>query len=369
MYKICNRCLMDTSAIDIVFDNRGYCNFCSDFLKVSNLIKANNTFKNLDKFINKVKNQGKNLEYDCVVGISGGVDSSWALKKTVEYGLRPLVVHFDNGWNTNMSQENIYKLLKKLKLNLITYVVDWMEYKEIMQSFFKSNVVDIELIYDNALMKINYSIAKKFNVKYIFAGTNRATEGMRMPKNWNWFKYDKKNIHSIQKKFGNKPIKSLPTIGTLDFIYYSKIHNIKWINFLDYFDYNKSLAMDELCSFSDFTKYKIKHSESIFTRFYQCHILPKKFKIDKRRIHLSNLVITNQMSRDKALEVIKTDPYSSFNDYLQDKKFFLKKMDFSEEYFNRYLSENPISHQEYHTEKIIWEKLEIVYKKIFKKIL
>ncbi len=365
MYKICNRCLMDTSAIDIYFDKKGNCNFCSEFLKISNLLKKNNKYKNLNNFINKVKNEGKNKEYDCIVGISGGVDSAWALKKAVECGLRPLVVHFDNGWNTNMSQENIYKLLKKLNINLITYVVDWMEYKEIMQSFFKSNVVDIELIYDNALMKINYSLANKFNVKYILAGTNRATEGMRMPKNWNWFKYDKKNIHSIQKKFGNKPIKSLPTIGTFNFIYYSKIKKIKWINFLDYFNYNKNQAMDELYSFSDFTKYKIKHSESIFTRFYQCHILPKKFKIDKRRVHLSNLVITNQMTRDEALKVIKKEPYLSINDYIKDKNYFLKKMDFTEEYFNRYLNEKPVSHNEYSSEKKIWEILELSYKKIF----
>ncbi len=358
---------MDTSAIDIKFDINGNCNFCTDFLETSNSIKNNNKHKNLNKFIDKVKNHGKNLEYDCIVGISGGVDSAWALKKAVESGLRPLVVHFDNGWNTNMSQNNIYKLLKKLNVNLVTYVVDWMEYKDVMKSFFKSNVVDIELIYDNALMKINYSLAKKFKVKYILAGTNRATEGMRMPNNWNWFKYDKKNIHSIQKKYGNKKIKSLPTIGTFDYIYYSKFKKIKWINFLDYFDYNKNLAMDELSLFSNFTKYKLKHSESIFTRFYQCHILPKKFKIDKRKVHLSNLVITNQMTREEGLNILKNEPYFSFDDYIRDKNYFLKKMDFSEEYFNKYLNEHPVNHDKYSSEKKIWEILEFLYNKIFKK--
>ena len=199
-------------------------------------------------------------------------------------------------------------------------------------------------------MKINYSLAKKFKVKYILAGTNRATEGMRMPNNWNWFKYDKKNIHSIQKKYGNKKIKSLPTIGTYDYIYYSKFKKIKWINFLDYFDYNKNLAMDELSSFSNFTKYKLKHSESIFTRFYQCHILPKKFKIDKRKVHLSNLVITNQMTREEGLNILKNEPYFSFDDYIRDKNYF-KKNDFTEEYFNKYLNEHPVNHDRYSSEK------------------
>ncbi|MDB2349866.1 N-acetyl sugar amidotransferase, partial [Alphaproteobacteria bacterium] len=269
---------MDTSAPDIYFDNNGFCNFCNDFLKNKN--KFNNSLS-LNKLIKEIKITKKNNKYDCLIGISGGIDSCWAIKKAVDCGLNPLAVHFDNGWNTNLSQENIYKLLKKLDIDLITYVVDWDEYVDIQKAFFKSNVVDIELINDNALIRINYEIAHKYKIKYILAGTNNATEGMRMPQGWNWFKYDKKNIKSIYKKYGSGNIKSLPTIGTIDYIYFGVFKKIKWISFLDYFEYNKNDAMQELNKFSNFHVYEGKHFESIFTRFYQAYILPKKFNIEK----------------------------------------------------------------------------------------
>lgn len=366
MYKICNRCVMDSSAFDISFDKNGNCNFCNDFLEKSLFYEDLVSEIKLKYFIKKIKKHQKNTKYDCLVGISGGVDSAWALKKVVELGLKPLAVHFDNGWNTNMSQENIYNLLTKLNVDLITYVVDWEEYKDVMTSFFKANVVDIELIYDNALMKVNYSTAKKYNIKYILAGTNRSTEGMRMPKNWNWFKYDKKNIYFLHKKFGNTKIKSLPTIGTFEYIYYGIINGIKWINFLDYFNYDKKLAMEELNSFCDFKKYDGKHSESIFTRFYQGFILPKKFKIDKRKVHLSNLVITEQLSREEALRILKLNPYDSEIEFLRDKKYFLKKMNFSERFFNQYIETKNISHDAYNSEKKLWLSLEYLYKKFIK---
>ena len=366
MYKICNTCVMDTSASNIYFDDFGNCNFCNEFIKSSLNYKNKNLKTKLEEFILKIKSDGKKLKYDCLVGISGGVDSAWALKKAVDNGLRPLAVHFDNGWNTNMAQENIFNLLKKLNIDLITYVVDWDEYRDVMHSFFKANVVDIELIYDNALMKINYSIAKKFQIKYILAGTNRSTEGMHMPKNWNWFKYDQKNIYSIQKKFGKIKIKTLPTIGTLQYIYYSIFHGIKWINFLDYFEYNKNDAMNHLHKFCKFHKYKTKHSESLFTRFYQCYILPEKFQVDKRRVHLSNLIVTKQINRKNALKMLELKAYESEVDYLNDRQYFLKKMKFTNKEFNDYIKSKPNYHYNYLSEKNFWRKLEFIYKKFFK---
>ena len=357
---------MDTTASDIIFDENGNCNFCNDFLERKKKLHLNKK-NSLNTLLNLIKKNKKKSNYDCLIGISGGIDSCWALKKAVDVGLKPLAVHFDNGWNTNLSQENIYNLLKKLNVDLITYVVDWDEYVDVQRSFFKSNVVDIELIYDNALLRVNYETANKFNIKYILAGTNNNTEGMRMPKGWNWFKYDKRNIKNIHKKFGKIKIKSLPMIGTLDYIYFAIFKKIKWISFLDYFDYDKYKAMNSLNKFCNFNTYEGKHFESIFTRLYQSYILPSKFNIDKRKVHLSNLIISNQLRREEALENLNNDKYLESDLFFQDKKYFFKKINFSEKYLMEYFLENKIEHDFYKSELKFWNKCDRIYKK-FKKI-
>ena len=356
-YNLCSRCIMDTSAANIKFNKNNICNFCNDFeIKFKPNLK-----KNLEKIINKIKKENKNNEYDCAVALSGGVDSSWALIKVVEMGMRPLVIHLDNGWNSKLAQTNIYNLVSKLNLDLETYIIDWEEYRNLMDSFFKANVIDIELLMDNAMVGANFKLANKYSLKYIISGFNETTEGINIPKNWNWFKKDKKNIKNINKRFNNYKIKSFPAIGTLDYIFYRFIKKIKWISPLNYLDYNKENALKELKQKYDFQEYPFKHYESIFTRFYQGYILPKKFNVDKRKLHLSNLIITNQITRDEALKIIKQPAYDLKNIH-NDIEYFLKKMEWSKVKFDKYLKEKEIPHRYYGSEIKLWNVFAFLFK-------
>ena len=179
------------------------------------------------------------------MGLSGGLDSSWTLVKVVELGLRPLAVHMDNGWNSELAQNNIFNLVDKLDVDLYTHVIEWHEYRNLMQSFFDADVLDVELLYDNAMIAVNYNQAKSNNIKYILAGTNVVTEGMKMPNNWSWLKYDKKNMKNIGY-LNNVKLKTFPSIGVIERIYYEKIRNIKWISFLDFISYERENAIKEV---------------------------------------------------------------------------------------------------------------------------
>ena len=197
--QVCKNCIMDTTADDIIFDKFGVCNFCKDFEKRQSELKNNK--KDLSKLINQIKTQGEGKKYDCIIGVSGGVDSSFSLLKACELGLRPLAVHLDNGWNSELAQYNISKLIRNCKVDLFTHVINWKEYRKLQQAFFDANVMDVELLMDNAMLSVNYKMAKKYNIKFILSGTNTATEGFRIPSNWSWFKNDAKNIRSIVKNF------------------------------------------------------------------------------------------------------------------------------------------------------------------------
>tara|TARA_Y100000816_G_scaffold278791_1_gene250363 strand:+ start:264 stop:1358 length:1095 start_codon:yes stop_codon:yes gene_type:complete len=355
--KICTFCVMDTSASNIKFDKSGQCNYCKDFQK-----KLNTKKKNLDNIIKQIKINSKSKNYDCIVGLSGGIDSSYTLVKVVELGLKPLAVHLDNGWNSELAQNNIENLVKSLNVDLYTHVLDWDEYKSMMNSFFASDVLDIELLMDNAMYSINYKMAKKEKIKFILSGSNISTEGMNMPKNMNWIKFDKKNIKSIIKIFGNNKIKSYPAIGVFDLVKYILLNKIKWIHFLDYFEYKKDEAISILKSKYGFKPYEYKHYESIFTRFYQGYILPNKFNIDKRILHLSTLIVTNQITRNDALRILAQNPYSSSAQLNEDKEYFLKKMNWNESMLIKYINRPPKSHMNYPNSKYMYKILLKIYK-------
>jgi len=343
---------MDISAKNIFFNKDGICNFCIDF---ENKLEKNRVNKyNLDNLLKSIKS--KNQNYDCVIGLSGGVDSCYTLHKAIEFGLKPLVVHMDNGWNSELAQNNIENLVRKLKIDLFTYVIDWNEYRNMMNSFFESDVLDIELLMDNAMLAVNYQQAANNNLKFILAGTNTSTEGMAMPSNMNWFKYDKKNIINIIKKFGNHKINTYPAIGTLNLVKYITFNRIKWVSFLDYFNYDKYEAINILKEKYNFKPYPYKHYESVFTRFYQGYILPKKFKVDKRKLHYSTLIISNQMDRDSALkEIQKGNAYESEELLNIDKEYFLKKMGWTQEKLIEYINRPEKSHLSYPSEKKLYD--------------
>ena len=358
--QVCNDCIMDTTAENIVFDQNGVCNFCKDFIKRQ--INLNKDKKNIDDLVNKIKINSKNKKYDCIIGVSGGVDSSYSLIKACDLGLRPLAVHLDNGWNSELAQDNISKLIRKCRVDLYTHVINWKEYRNLQQAFFDADVIDIELLMDNAMLSINYRIASKYKLKYILSGTNTATEGFNIPINWSWFKFDAKNIRSIANKFSNQKIKTFPLFGTLDFIKFELLKKIKWVLFPDYFDYSKEEAINLLKNRINYRPYPYKHFESVFTRFYQAYILPKKFGVDKRKLHLSNLIMTNEITRDQALRIIQQPTYPSIYDEKKDIRYFKKKMNWNDKDLKNYLSKEEKNHSIYGTEKPLWERLLKIYK-------
>jgi len=362
-YRVCTRCVMDTTAADIVFDENGICNYCTDFLAMLKTAqeKVVDRVAHREEFIEEVKEAGKSKEYDCVVGVSGGVDSSYALYLTVKNGLRPLSVHLDNGWNSELASHNIANLVTSLGVDLYTHVIDWEENRDLQLSFFKANVVDIEMLMDNAMLALNYRQAANYGLKYILQGTNMATEGSAMPKGWNHFKYDVRNIRRIHKKFGSVPIRTHPLISTLDYIWFEFIRGIKWVSFLDYFPYNKFEAMETLKREVSYKPYPYKHYESVFTRFYQAVILPKKFGYDKRRVHLSTLVVSGQMSRAEAIRMLETPPYPDPQQEEQDRLFVMKKLGFTEQSFQDYIKAPGVPHELYGSEVELYPLLHTIY--------
>jgi len=352
-YQQCMRCVMDTTAAEITFDDDGICNFCSEFLeRSSHIIHEDEQAKEqrLERFVQTVKKAGEGKTYDCVVGVSGGVDSSWTLAEVKRLGLRPLAVHMDNGWNSELAQNNIANLVQGLGLDLYTHVIDWEEYRALMQAFFDADVIDVELLYDNAMLAVCYQQARKFGVKYILSGSNEATEGMRMPKAWNWYKRDVRNIKALAKRFGGVRIKTFPTHSTLDFILDEFFRGIRWNSFLDYLPYNKFSALDALERDYGYKRYPFKHYESIFTRFYQGYILPRKFGVDKRLLHLGTLVAAGQMSREEALKGLAGIPYPCQQDLESDTRYFLKKMGWGEVDLAAYIARPEVRHDTYPSE-------------------
>lgn len=356
---------MDTTAPDISFDGDGVCNFCSEFLARADGVlnqNADSRASGRDALVADIKRHGAGRRYDCVVGVSGGVDSSWALLQAVKLGLRPLAVHMDNGWNSELAQNNIENLVQKLGVDLYTHVIDWPEYRALMQAFFDADVIDVELLYDNAMLALNYRLAREHGLRHILAGSNQSTEGIHMPSGWNWLKFDKRNIKGIARSGGAR-LKTFPAMGTLDYLRYRFLHRTQWVSFLDYFEYNKAAALEELQRDYAYKPYPFKHYESVFTRFYQGYLLPEKFGVDKRRLHLSTLVATGQMSRGEALAMLEGIAYASTEALADDVRYFLKKMGWSQADLDDYLARAPRAHDEFPSERFLWDWLLRAYQR------
>ncbi|MDP3517057.1 MAG: N-acetyl sugar amidotransferase [Pseudohongiella sp.] len=363
--QVCNLCVMDSQIPGIIFSSDGQCNYCKEFVEmISKTILHDPLQRELDlkRFITRVKDDGVGKPYDCIIGLSGGVDSAWVLYVAKQLGLRPLAVHMDNGWNSELAQSNIEGLVRKLGIDLHTHVIDWQEYRGLMQAFFDADVVDVELLYDNAMLGANYRLASKHGIKWILSGTNKSTEGMSMPPGWNWFKLDARNIRRIASQKGGVRLKTFPAIGVIEHIWLERFRKVKWVSFLDYMDYRKEEALLVLEKECGFRRYPYKHYESIFTRFYQGFILPEKFGIDKRKLHLSTLVASQQMNREDAIQMLREIPYPSFADLQADKQYFLKKMNWTNELLENYLSRPRVDHSVYGSELGFWNASSKFYK-------
>jgi N-acetyl sugar amidotransferase len=348
----CRRCLMDANAAEVVFDADGICNYCTDMLaRLASYqpTSAEVLSARLDKFIDTVRRDGAGKPYDCIVGVSGGADSAYALYLAKKHGLRPLAVHMDNGWNSELAVNNIENLVRKLDVDLTTHVVDWREYRNLQQAFFDADVIDVELLYDNAMAAVNYDAAKRYGIKYILSGSNTTTEGMRIPANFAWCKFDRKNILALARRNGVQ-VRSMPTIGVAGFLYHRLARGTRWVRFLDYIDYDKQRCMSLLVDELGYRPYPYKHYESIFTRFYQGYLLPRKFGVDKRRLHFSSLICSGQMTRERASALLEQSPYPNPEDLDADIDYFLKKMGWKQSDLDDYLGRPALAHDAYPSE-------------------
>lgn len=362
----CDRCVMDTTASNFKKNSFG-CNYCENFLDKLKEFDTKRDEYQIDNLMKIIQSKGKHKKYDCIIGLSGGVDSSWALLKAVELGLKPLAVHMDNGWNTELAQQNIHNIVDKLDVDLFTHVIDWEEYKALQKTFFKANVIDIELLYDNALAKVNYKKADEYGINYILSGSNISTEGMEMPENWAWKnKHDLLNIKDIFKKFDGRSFpKTFPGFGFFDSLLY-RAKGIRWVPFLNYLDYKKEEALNELEKKLITKDIHTNIMKMFLLDSYQGYILPKKFNVDKRKVHLSTLIITDQINRETALDSLSGDPYPDLLLLQEDLEYFLKKFNWTHKQLNEYIldSSNVVEHDSFKTNSHYLDGLNFLIQKL-----
>jgi len=328
---------MDTIADpDITFDDKGICNYYYEYQERAKNRLFNADPTKLDEIISKIKRAGAGKDYDCLIGISGGVDSTYVAYLTKELGLRPLAVHFDNGWNSELAVKNIENILNKLGIDLFTYVIDWEEFKSLQLAFLRASTPDAEIPTDHAIFALLFKIASEHNIKYILNGNNFATESV-MPRTWSYGHIDWKYVKEINNRFGDSGLSTYPKLTPLNFSYYTLVKRIRIVSILNYINYQKHDAMELLQTKLGWKYYGGKHYESIYTRFFQGYMLPVKFKIDKRKAHLSTLIFSGQMSREQALAELEKPIYPE-ELFREDYEFVLKKLSLSESEFSKIMA-------------------------------
>lgn len=346
-YQICQRCVMDTSDPDIRFDEDGNCNHCETFLEESKIIKPQGLEREqrLKDLIESIKKSGKNKKYDCLIGVSGGTDSSYVAYIVKELGLRPLAVHMDNGWNSEESVKNIRNLCTRLNIDYESYVLDWDEFKDIQLSVLKSSIVEVEIPTDVAIVSILHKVASRNNIKYIIGGGNYATEGI-LPDLWFYNPKDLKLLKSIQKQFGYKKIKTFPTFDWKAEIFYKFIKRIRMVYLLNLLPYDKQEALSILKDKVGYHEYGGKHHESVYTRFIQSYFQPVKFNLDYRRATLSSQICSGSVTREEALKQLEELPYN-IPQVKKDKDYVSKKFGITLQEFESILNAPPKSYKDY----------------------
>lgn len=330
-YQRCTRCVMDTTDSRIVFDENGVCDHCLNFDK--NIAPYWNPDEDrldeLKEIAEQIRKDGRGREYDCLLGLSGGADSSYMayIAKEVMH-LRPLVYVVDTGWNLNVAVENIEKIVKGLNLDMFTEVINWKEMADLQLAMFKSGISSQDCPQDHAIFAGLYNYAAKNKIKYVLTGANSATEFIRPPVEWIYLN-DLRMMKDIHKKFGKRPLKTYPMCGMFEYrIIYRYLYGMRRLYPLDYVVYDKSEAEKFLHEKYGWTKYANKHYENVFTRFFEGYYLPHKFGFDTRKNVYSNQILTGTMTRNEALELLRNNPYDP--DLMeQDKEYIAKKLGIS----------------------------------------
>ena len=339
-YQRCTRCVMDTTDSKIVFDEDGVCDHCRNFDK--NIKPFWNAHEErtdeLMELAAKIRKAGEGKEYDCILGLSGGADSSYLayIAKEVMH-IRPLVFVVDTGWNLNVAVENIEKIVKGLDLDMYTEVINWKEMSDLQLSFFKAQISSQDFPQDHAIFAGLYNYAVKHHIKYVLTGSNSATEFIRPPVEWLYLN-DLRMAKDIHKKYGKRPLTTFPTCGMLKYrILYRYFYGMKRVYPLDYVVYNKSEVEKMLHEKYGWMRYENKHYENVFTRFFEGYYLPHKFGFDTRKNVYSNQILAGTMKRDEALELLKKPSYDP--DLMeQDKEYIAKKLGISTEEFDEIIA-------------------------------
>lgn len=366
-YQQCSRCVMDTSDPEITFDDLGHCNHCTQFLNNTSKrsYQGDKSEKQLRLIVEKIKKDGKGKEYDCVLGISGGIDSCYTAYVLKNLGIRTLLVHMDNGWNAKEAVNNIKHVANKLGFDYKSYVLDWEEFRDLQLAFLKASVVEAETPTDIAILGALHRTAAEFNVKYIISGGNFATEGI-LPHLWHYNAKDTTFLNAIQKQFGTKKLRKFPSFGALDEIYYKFFKGIKMVYLLNYVPFQKKEAMTILEKELSWTYYGGKHYESMFTGFIQSYYLVKKFDLDYRKATLSTQICTGEVSRDEALKQLQSPPYN-MEKVVKEIEYISKKLNITTEELNEIINLQGKTYRDYPNNEKMLNLLYSTYKKWFGK--
>ena len=344
-YQICVRCVMDTSDPDIRFDAAGVCHHCHayDEAVIARVRTGAQAKAELDAMCERMRSAGRGKDYDCVIGVSGGVDSTYVAYLVKQLGLRPLAVHLDNGWDSELAVKNIENVLKHLGVELYTHVLDWEEFKDLQLAFLRASTPDSEIPSDHAILAVMRRTAARIGARSVITGFNVRTES-HLPSAWSQGHLDWRYIRAVHAQFGTRPLRQFPHLTLFDQYWYRLTQ--KSINLLDYVDYNKEVAKQLLIDRLGWRDYGGKHYESIYTRFYQGYILPRKFGFDKRRSHLSSLICSGQITRARAMEDLGRAPYPE-DEQERDRNYVMKKLGISDHEFERIMNAAPRSYGEF----------------------
>jgi N-acetyl sugar amidotransferase len=333
------------------------CEYCREWEQINQRLAKNleNSQAYFDDLTTRLGRRGQR-GYDSILGLSGGVDSSYSALVAKRLGLNPLLVHLDNGWNSEIAVSNIKKIARACQFDLDTYVIDWAEFRDLQRAFFKASVIDIEMLSDHAIFAVLLKLARKHGIRTVLSGNNYATE-FGMPQSWVWNKQDFTNIKAIHRQFGEVKLRTYPVLTSWKFIAITKLgYGMEYVEILNHLPYRKALALQELEKEFDWVYYGGKHYESTFTKFYQTYVLPVKFGVDKRRAHLSSLIRNREITREEALETLKELPYDK--DTIEaERDFVLKKLGFSLAEFESMMAEPPKPHLHYASDH---HKLEVL---------
>lgn len=360
--RVCTRCVMDTTDPEIEFDAEGICNHCkrAALLLETRLPQYQTGAYQLDRLIATMREAGKGCKYDCIVGVSGGADSTYAAYILAKQGLRVLAVHFDNGWNSELAVKNIEVTLRRLGIDLYTHVVDWEEFRDLQLAFLEASVPDAEIPTDHGIWALLYQTAARFGVRYVVSGTNLTTESI-LPRRWTYYVTDWKYIKGIHRAFGGRPLATFPHAPLWRFVYWVLVRRIKTVSILNAVEYDKERAIRLLEEELGYRRYVGKHHESIYTRFFQSYILPVKFQIDKRKAHLSALILSGQLTRDQAVdELIR--PAAEEAHVRDDLKYVVKKFGLTAEEFDRIMAAPRRSYTDYPNDAARYARLKRVMK-------